>query len=48
MNDITYSLKTSDFYIHADDTCLILGIEREQYNEAVKKELRNVVVWFST
>ena len=46
MIDITNSSKTFDFFIYADDTYLILSIERELYNEAMKKELHNVVDWF--
>ena len=46
MIDITNSSKTFDFFIYADDTYLILSIERELYNEAMKKELHKVVDWF--
>ena len=33
MNDITNSSKAFEFSVYVDDTYLILGIEREQYDE---------------
>ena len=48
MNDIVYSSKIFDFSIYADDTCLILGINKSLYDETMNSELDNVVDWFSS
>ncbi len=48
MNDIVHSSKIFDFSMYADDTCLILGIERSIYDETMKTELDNVVDWFNS
>ena len=48
MNDIVHSSKIFDFSMFADDTCLILGIERSMYDETMKTELDNVVDWFNS
>ena len=48
INDITTSSDKFDFSIYADDTCLILGIEHNSYNDTMKSELKNVVDWFSS
>ena len=48
MNDITNSSSIFDFSIYADDTCLILGIKRDSFDETMKSELEHVVDWFSS
>lgn len=48
MNDITNCSSIFDFSIYADDTCLILGINRDGYDETMKSELERVVDWFSS
>jgi hypothetical protein len=48
MNDIVYSSKLFDFSMYADDTCLILGIDRSKYDKIMKTELANVVDWFNS
>ncbi len=48
MNDIVNSTSTFDFSMYADDTCLILGIERLDYDDTMKIELEKVVDWFSS
>ena len=48
MNDITTCSSKFDFSIYADDTCLILGIENNLYNETMKAELTKIVDWFSS
>ena len=48
MNDIIHSSNIFDFSMYADDTCLILGIERGKYDEIIKTELEKVVDWFSS
>ena len=37
-----------DFSMYADDTCLILGIDRAKYDITMKNELEKVVDWFSS
>ena len=48
MNDITNCSNVFDFSIYADDTCLILGIKRDVYEDVMKSELEHVVDWFSS
>ena len=48
MNDIIHSSQKFDFSIYADDTCLILAIEKKEYNETMKNELNKVVDWFAS
>ncbi len=48
MNDIVNSTSTLDFSMYADDTCLILGIKRLDYDSTMKNELEKVVDWFSS
>ena len=48
MNDIVHSSSIFDFSIYADDTCLIIGIERSVYDDTIKNELNNVVDWFNS
>ena len=48
MNDIINSSKIFDFSIYADDTCLILAIEKSKYNEVMRTELNKVIDWFSS
>ncbi len=48
MNDIVHSSNIFDFSMYADDTCLILGIERSSYDETMKAEIDKVVDWFSS
>ena len=45
-NDIIYSTNKLKFSIYADDTCLIISIEREEYDSTLKRELKNVIEWF--
>ena len=47
VNDIIQSSSTLDFSTYADDTCLILNIKREMYDETISRELSNVMIWFS-
>ena len=48
MNDIIKSSDMFDFSMYADDTCLILGIDRAKYDITMKNELEKVVDWFSS
>ena len=48
INDIIHSSSVFDFSIYADDTCLILGINREEYNNTVNNEIQNVMNWFTS
>ena len=48
MNDITKSTNVFDFSMYADDTCLILGIKKENYDDTMRHELVKVVDWFSS
>lgn len=48
INDIIHSSNVFDFSIYADDTCLILGIEREQYNNTVNSEIQKIFNWFNS
>ena len=46
-NDIVIATKKLKFSIYADDTCLIIAIDREEYDEVAKCELKKVMEWFS-
>ena len=48
MNDIIQSSDIFDFTLYADDTCLLLGINKYKYEETMKSELVKVVDWFSS
>ncbi len=48
MNDVVYSSKVFNFSIYADDTCLILCIDRTMYDSTIRTELANVIDWFSS
>ena len=48
MNDIIHSSKVFNFSIYADDTCLILALDKLSYDETMRIELANVVDWFSS
>ena len=48
MNDIVHSSKVINFSVHADDTCLILDIEKFMYDETIRTELAKIVDWFSS
>ena len=47
MNDIIKSSNVFDFSMYADDTCLVLGIDKNKYDDTLKTELCKVVDWFS-
>ena len=47
-NDITKSTSKLKLSIYADDTCLIIAINRNEYDETLKFELQKVIEWFST
>ena len=47
-NDIVHTSKQLKFSIYADDTSLIISIDREQYDCTLKNELNKVIEWFST
>ena len=47
VNDIIHSSKVFDFSIYADDTCLIIGLDRVQYDDTLKLELQKVMEWFT-
>ena len=47
-NDIVEATNKLSFSIYADDTCLIIAVDRDQYNETLKNELEKVVDWFSS
>lgn len=47
INDIVNSSELFDFSIYADDTCMIIGISRNHYNEEIKVELEKVMAWFN-
>ena len=47
INDIVNSSEIFDFSIYADDTCLIIGICRNDYNDRIKTELQKVMAWFN-
>ena len=46
INDIVNSTSIFDFAIYADDTCLMIGLKKSNYDETVKKELHKVMEWF--
>ena len=46
INDITYSSDILIFTMFADDTSLILCIDRESYRTTLKIELERVMKWF--
>ena len=46
INDIVNSSSIFDFAIYADDTCLMIGLKKSEYDEAVKIELHKVMEWF--
>ena len=46
INDITNSSSKFDFSMFADDTSLILKIERDDYDLTIKNELLKVMKWF--
>ena len=46
MNDIIKSSSVFDFSMYADDTCLVLGIEKSKYDDTMNVELKKVVDWF--
>ena len=46
-NDIVQSTKQLKFSIYADDTSLVIAIDREQYDQTLKTELDKVIEWFS-
>ena len=46
INDVINSSNKFDFSIFADDTSLILKIDREFYDDMCKVELQNVMKWF--
>ena len=48
MNDIIHCSKVFDFSMYADDTCLVLGINKEKYDDVMRNELCRVVDWFSS
>ena len=45
-NDIIQSSSVLDFSIYADDTCLILCINRDNYSDILTLELSKVMDWF--
>ena len=47
MNDIVKCSNILKFSIYADDICIILGLDRENYDVIMKTELKNIVDWFS-
>ena len=47
MNDIVKCSNILKFSIYADDTCIILGLGRENYDVVMRTELKNIVDWFS-
>ncbi len=47
INDIINSSKIFEFAIYADDTALIIGIDRREYNDTIKYELQKVMNWFT-
>ena len=46
MNDIVNSSNVLDFSIYADDTCLMINVEKNEYDETIKIELHKVFEWF--
>ena len=46
-NDITVTTNNLKFSIFADDTSLIVSIDRDTYNTALKSELNKVIEWFN-
>ena len=47
INDVITSSSVLEFSIYADDTCLILAINRNLYDETMVRELSKVFDWFS-
>ena len=47
-NDIVEASKTLEFSIYADDTCLIIAVDRKVYDETLATELQKVIDWFSS
>ena len=48
INDVTNSSNKLSFSMFADDTALILKIDRALYEETIKNELKNVMLWFDS
>lgn len=48
INDVTYSSNKLSFTMFADDTSLVLKIDRELYEETIKNELKDVMLWFDS
>ena len=48
MNDIIHSSKVFNFSVYADDTCLVLCIDKPKYNETLEEEIKKVADWFSS
>ena len=46
INDVTNSSEKLSFSMFADDTALILKLDRESYNESMRSELQKVMLWF--
>ena len=46
-NDIVIATKKLKFSIYADDTCLIIAIDSDEYDDVSKYELKKVMDWFS-
>ena len=46
-NDIAQATKKLKLSIYADDTCLIISIDRDMYDKVAKEELKIIMDWFS-
>ena len=46
-NDIVNATNKLKFSIYADDTCLIISVERDDYDQLLRQELNKVLDWFS-
>ena len=47
-NDISESTNKLKFSIFADDTCLIVAVDRSSYDDLLKCEMQKVIDWFSS
>ena len=43
-----HSSKVFNCSIHADETCIILAVEKNKHYEVMKTELASTVDWFSS
>ena len=48
ISPLMHSSKLFNFSIYADETCIILAVEKNKHYEVMKTELASTVDWFSS